>query len=230
MDLPVHYMCSILDRQVHFERSPVSTDERTTLPPPTEKGRTMRARIVDAAAELIFERGVAEVSLNDIREKSGTSKSQLYHYFNDKNDLLRAVIEHQERDVLGNHRPVFESLNSWDDLQRWRDAIVDYQSARGCRGGCPLGSLASGLSELDDRARRQLSGAFESWARIIADGLGRMKDLGDLRADADPEALAISVLASLEGGLLMAETARSTRPLEIALDAALAHLKVFATR
>ena len=207
----------------------MSTDERTALAPPTEKGRAMRARIVDAAAELIFERGIAEVSLGDIQEKSGASKSQLYHYFADKNDLLRAVIERQERDVLGRHRVVFESLGDWDDLQRWRDAIVAFQASRGCRGGCPIGSLASGLAELDDGARDQLSDAFESWVGLIAEGIARMVERGDIRADADAEALAIGVLASLQGGLLMAETARSTRPLEIALDAALAHLKSFAT-
>ena len=74
-----------------------------------------------------------------------------------------------------------------------------------------------------------MSDAFESWAQLIAEGIARMKDRGDIRADADAEALAISVLASLQGGLLMAETTRSTRPLEIALDAAIAHLKEFAT-
>jgi AcrR family transcriptional regulator len=189
----------------------------------------MRRRIVDAAADLIFERGIAEVSLNDIQEKSATSKSQLYHYFDDKNDLLRAVIERQRRDVLGRHQVVFESLTNWDDLQRWRDAIVVHQAQRGCRGGCPLGSLASGLAELDDNARDQLSDAFDGWVQIIAEGVTRMVELGDIRADADAEALAIGVLASLQGGLLMAETARSTRPLEIALDAAIAHLKGFAT-
>ncbi len=189
----------------------------------------MRGRIVDAAADLIFERGIAEVSLSDIQQKSGTSKSQLYHYFDDKNDLLRAVIERQERDVLARHRVVFESLNDWDDWQRWRDAIVEYQASRDCRGGCPLGSLASGLAELDDDARDRLSDAFEGWVRIIAAGVARMIERGDIRADVDAEALAIGVLASLQGGLLMAETARSTRPLEIALDAALAHLKEFAT-
>jgi TetR/AcrR family transcriptional regulator, transcriptional repressor for nem operon len=203
-------------------------DELVAPPPPTQKGREQRQRIVDAAADLVFERGVTEVSLDDIREATGVSKSQLYHYFNNKSDLLHAVIECQRERVLGNHRPTFESLQSWDDLIRWRDMIVAHQAARSCRNGCPLGSLANGLAELDDVARNQLSGAFSSWGRIIAEGLTRMVESHTLRADADPQELAVSVLASLQGGLLMAETARDTRPLEIALDAAIAHLKSFA--
>jgi AcrR family transcriptional regulator len=203
-------------------------DEPGALPPPTQKGREQRQRIVDAAADLVFERGVTEVSLDDIREATGVSKSQLYHYFNNKSDLLHAVIECQRERVLGNHRPTFQSLEGWDDLTQWRDMIVAHQAARSCRYGCPLGSLANGLAELDDVARNQLSGAFSSWGSIIAEGLTRMVESHTLRADADPQELAVSVLASLQGGLLMAETARDTRPLEIALDAAIAHLKSFA--
>ncbi len=205
-------------------------DQPLVSAPPTQKGREKRGQIVDAAADLIFERGVAEVSLDDIREATGVSKSQLYHYFSDKSDLLHAVIECQRERVLGNHRPTFESLEGWDDLEGWRDMIVTFQAAHFCRGGCPLGSLANGLAELDDAARHQLSDAFSSWSRMIANGLTRMVQSEDLRADADPEELAVSVLASLQGGLLMAETARSTRPLEIALDAAIAHLKSFASQ
>jgi TetR/AcrR family transcriptional repressor of nem operon len=197
--------------------------------PLTQKGREKRQRIIDVAADLIFERGVAEVSLDDIRDATGVSKSQLYHYFNDRSDLLHAVIECQRERVLSNHRPTFRSLEGWDDLLQWRDMIVTHQAARSCRSGCPLGSLANGLAELDEVARDQLSEAFASWGDIIADGLTRMVESGDLRADADPKELAVSVLASLQGGLLMAETARDTRPLEIALDAALAHVRTFAT-
>ena len=128
----------------------MGTDERTTLSPPTEKGRAMRARIVDAAAELIFERGVAEVSLDDIREKSGASKSQLYHYFKDKNDLLRAVIEHQERTYWATIVPCSSRSTTGTTCS---DGVMR-SSSTNCRGGVaedvPLGSLASGLSELDD--------------------------------------------------------------------------------
>jgi acyl-CoA synthetase (NDP forming) len=51
---------------------------------------------------------------------------------------------------------------------------------------------------------------------------------GALRGDANPERLAVSTIASLQGGLILAELERDTRPLEIALDAAIAHLKTFA--
>ena len=60
--------------------------------PPTRKGQETRQRIIDATTDLIFERGVGEVSLDDVRAATGTSKSQLYHYFVDKGQLVHAVI------------------------------------------------------------------------------------------------------------------------------------------
>ncbi len=193
----------------------------------TAKGRLTRERIVDAAADLFYERGVREVSLDDVRLATGTSKSQLYHYFSDKDHLVEAVIQCQRERVLGGHRLTFEVLESFDDLARWRDMVVARQAARSCRSGCPLGTLASGLSDVDD-ARAQLVDAFTSWGDLIADGLAHMVESGILRADTDYRALATSILASLQGGLLLAEVERDTRCLEIALDAALAHVGSFA--
>lgn len=198
------------------------------LVPRTRKGRATRQRIVEAGANLVYERGIAGVSLDDVRRTTGTSKSQLYHYFADKNDLIHAIVECQREQVLGSHRPAFESLAGWDDIQRWRDAIVDDQAARDCRGGCPLGSLANELLDLDAQAQGQLSSAFTEWQQLLAEGLDAMAAAGALHAEANTAELALSVIAELEGGLLLSEIAGNTHPLEVALDAAIAHLKAFA--
>src|SRR5271170_1600317 len=114
----------------------MSDGERLSTPP-TRKGQETRQRIIDAAANLIFERGVSQFCLDDVREATGTSRSQLYHYFENKSDLLHAVIEYQRDRVLSVHRPTFAKLESWTELRRWRDMIVATQAARSCRSGCP---------------------------------------------------------------------------------------------
>jgi len=175
------------------------------------------------------QRGVGEVTLDDVLAASGTSKSQLYHYFDGKAGLVYAVIDEQRDRVLGFHRPHFESLSSWDDIEAWRAAVVDAQAMIGCRGGCPLGSLANDLADLDEPARRQLSAAFRDWQSMLSSGLTQMIAAGELRPEADPSSLALATIAALQGGLLLAEVERDTRPLAIALDSAVAHLKSYAT-
>ena len=61
----------------------------------TRKGQETRQRIVSAAADLIFEQGVAHTTIEDVRAAADVSSSQLYRYFDDKPALVRAVIEHR---------------------------------------------------------------------------------------------------------------------------------------
>ncbi|MGH3070312.1 MAG: TetR/AcrR family transcriptional regulator, partial [Streptosporangiaceae bacterium] len=61
----------------------------------TPKGERTRARIVDAAAQLIYERGVAGTTLEDVKAAAEVSGSQLSHYFADKDGLVQAVIDRQ---------------------------------------------------------------------------------------------------------------------------------------
>lgn len=197
--------------------------------PATRKGRETRQRIVEAAADLIYERGFAGVSLDDVGEATGTSKSQLYHYFSDKNALLRAVIACQQHRILDGQRPMLQALASWEDITAWRDAIVALQRRTAFRGGCPLGSLANELAESDEVARVQLADAIGRWEQLLADGLAAMSERGQLRSDAEPATLALGVMASLQGGLLLAKTTRDAHPLEVALDAAIAYLRTFAS-
>src|SRR5260370_17033904 len=68
--------------------------------PLPRRGRETRQRIVAAAAERMFEYGVAETTLEDIRAAAGVSGSQVYHYFEDKQALVRAVIDYQVGAVL----------------------------------------------------------------------------------------------------------------------------------
>ncbi len=203
------------------------TDIEQPKPRPlTSKGRSTRDRIVAAASDLIFERGLDGVSLDDLLRATSTSKSQLYHYFDDKSDLVHAVIECQRDRVLARHLPHMEML---ENLEAWRNMVLAVQGAVECRGGCPLGSLASDLVDFDEVARDELGEAFDRWRRVITVGLARIVRSGVLRRDADVEVLALGILASLQGGLLLAKVERGTRPLEVALASSIDYLRSFAT-
>ena len=68
----------------------------------TPKGERTRARIVAAAARLIYERGVAGTTLEDVRTAAEVSGSQLSHYFAGKDELVQAVIDRQADAIAGN--------------------------------------------------------------------------------------------------------------------------------
>lgn len=190
----------------------------------TRKGQETRERIVVAASRLMFERGVAGTSTEEIQAMAGVSTSQLYHYFGDKQELVRAVISHQTDAILDAQEPLLGNLDSVDSMRAWRDFIVGLQRERECRGGCPIGSLGSELAEEDEEARLDVVAGFDRWEAGIRGGLRAMHERGELVPEADPEQLALSVLVALQGGLLLAQIRRDPAPLEAGLDAMIDHI------
>lgn len=194
----------------------------------TAKGLATRTRIISAAAELVFAHGVARTGIEDVQQQAGVSASQMYHYFTDKNDLIRAVIAHQTDGILAAQRPVLDELDTFAALERWRDLLIDMQEKRHCVGGCPIGSIAAELADDDPHARADLAAGFERWEAPIRAGLARMRARGDLRPDTDTDALALALLVALQGGLLLTQTRRDTAPLRAGLDTVLAHIRTHA--
>jgi TetR/AcrR family transcriptional regulator, transcriptional repressor for nem operon len=185
----------------------------------TPKGEHTRQRIVAAAAQVMFDRSVAETTIEDVRAAAGVSSSQVYHYFKDKKALVQAVIEYQDQTIVGGQEPMLVTLDSLDGLRAWRDFLVEHQEKLGFRG-CPIGSLGSELAETHNQARILVAASFRRWEGAIRSGLRGMQARGEL-GSADPDELALATLAALQGGLLLAQVQRDTRPLEVALDAML---------
>jgi AcrR family transcriptional regulator len=191
----------------------------------TRKGEETRGRIVTAAAQLMFEGGVAGTSLEDVKGAAGVSSSQLYHYFADKRALVRAVIEHQSDAVLAAQQPLLSRLDSLDALRAWRDRAVAIERQLQCKGGCPIGSLAGEIAESDGTAREDIAAGFARWESAIAEGVRAMHDRGELPADTDPDQLALALLAAHQGGLVLTQVRRDTAPLEAVLDAMIDHVE-----
>jgi TetR/AcrR family transcriptional regulator, transcriptional repressor for nem operon len=195
----------------------------------TAKGRATRARIVRAAAELMLERGVARTTIEAIREAAGVSTSQMYHYFGDKGDLVAAVIERTSDQVLGGQELTLHRVDSIEALCRWRDALINVMRGKGCTCGCPIGSLASELSDNDPLARARLARAFDEWEGLLRDGLAAMV-ARQRRIGLDIDRTALAMLAAVQGGLLLSRVRRDTAPLEAAVDILIEKLRGLGVR
>ncbi|MBU4555947.1 MAG: TetR/AcrR family transcriptional regulator [Actinobacteria bacterium] len=192
------------------------TSERPKL---TAKGARTRARIVEEAAALVHERGVAGTTLEDVKVAAEVSGSQMYHYFPDKNELVQAVIDYQADTIVNQNR---QALSSPDGVDAWRNMVITGANVADGKGGCALGSLGGQLAESDPEARALIATGFDEWAAALSDGLTSLHARGKLPSHIDPEDLATTLLATLQGGLLLAQVQRSTRPLQTAVDTLLA--------
>jgi TetR/AcrR family transcriptional regulator, transcriptional repressor for nem operon len=189
----------------------------------TSRGASTQRRIVDATVSLIYAKGVESTTLDDVRAAADVSKSQLYHYFADKDALVREVISAAAAHVLAAQGTALTQLDSLAALRRWCDCILVLNRGH-ANGGCPIGSLASELANKSEQARALLVAGFNTWEDRLAEGFAKMKENGELGRSAVPRTLAIGVLSAVQGGLLLAKTSRSEGPLKVALDLAFDHV------
>jgi TetR/AcrR family transcriptional regulator, transcriptional repressor for nem operon len=189
--------------------------------PRTARGRATRQRILQAATELISERGVAGTSLDDVRELAQASKSQLYLYFPDRDSLLREVAESTCETVIDTQAEALSGFDSIAGVKRYLDATVALQVQQERPSGCPIASLAGQLADHDEQTRLILADGMDRWEEGLRSGLEAMLSRGELKPDADPAALANQSLVVLQGGLLLTQVRRDVAQMQLAADTVL---------
>lgn len=192
----------------------------------TSRGAKTRSKIVATAADLIRVRGVGGTTLDDVVSASNVSKSQLYRHFEDKSALVRAVIEYVGELKISGERERLGKVRTFAGLQRWRDAIVENNALHEGRYGCSLGSLANEVSDHDGIARRQLQDLFIAWQELFEGVLRRLQQEGLIPQDVDITQLATGFVAAVQGGYLLAQTARDVRPMALSIDMAISYVRM----
>ncbi|MFF8867427.1 TetR/AcrR family transcriptional regulator [Streptomyces sp. NPDC015139] len=190
----------------------------------TAKGRATRGRIVEGAAEVLREKGVATATLEDVMARTSTSKSQLFHYFPaGKDELLLAVARFEADRVIEDQQPELGRLDSWEAWARWRDVVVERYEAQG--DTCPLGSLFLQVGRATPGARAIVIELMRRWQESLAAGIRSLQATGRLPAGVDVDARAAALLAAVQGGVsILLSTGRSTH-LRAALDQGIEDLR-----
>lgn len=91
-----------------------------------EYAKATRQALIDAARELFAERGYADTSIEDVVQRARVTRGALYHHFESKSALFRAVVEELEQQVLdGVTSAAMTSSDPWELLVRGTDAFLD---------------------------------------------------------------------------------------------------------
>jgi AcrR family transcriptional regulator len=194
--------------------------------PSTGRGRASRERIVESAAELFAERGIAGTSLDEVLAAAGAGKGQLYHYFRGRDELVAAAVGLRCAQVLAGLTQALGSVSSLAELEQALAGFVAGFEQMGLPG-CPIGTLATEVAGRNESAREQAAAGFDAWEQLFADALERMRERGELRSDASPAALATALLASIEGGMALSQARKDAASLHIAVEAGLGQVRTW---
>ncbi|MCA9281904.1 MAG: TetR/AcrR family transcriptional regulator [Phycisphaeraceae bacterium] len=195
-------------------------------PPPAGSESQTRQRLIDAAMELFWFQGYANTGLAQIARKADALPGSLYHFFPTKEDLLRATLE--ERlvriwpDLLD---PIWGKVD--DPIERVFALLEGYRQGlifMEFGGGCPIGNLALELAETHPNTRPLLAANFDNWTDAVEQCF---KDASDrLPEGTDTRQLAVFVLTTMEGAIMLARTYRDFT----AYDAAVTTLRDYIER
>jgi AcrR family transcriptional regulator len=191
----------------------------------TDKGLATRERIVTGAAEVMREAGAAHVTLDDIRARSRTSKSQLFHYFpGGREELLLAVARHEATRVIDDQQPFLGYLTTWEEWDLWREAVVERYRQQGPT--CPLHMLMSQLDRTTPGAQAVVAELMRNWHQPLHAGITAMQGAGLIRARVNANDAARALVATIQGGVQVLLSTGTTQHLEAGLDLVLDYLRV----
>lgn len=185
-----------------------------------------RARLIEAAMELFVFQGYERTGLAQVAKRAGANPGSLYHFFPSKEDLLAATLEHRKAllypEVLA---PIWERVS--DPIERVFALLAGYRQmliVTEFDHGCPIGNLVLELANSHATIRRLLAENFDNWLAAVTACFEEARER--LPAHVEPRRLAVFVLTTMEGAVMLARTYRDFE----AYDAAVVTLRDYVER
>jgi AcrR family transcriptional regulator len=132
------------------------------------KGEATRLRILDEAARQAALRGLTAVSLGDLAEQIGLSKSGLFKHFDSKEAMQHAVVE-QVMDQFSAFvwRPARELPHGRARLERVFDLWLDWAESEWPKSGCPITAFSTELDDQPGELRDVFQGRLQAWRKTM---------------------------------------------------------------
>jgi TetR/AcrR family transcriptional regulator, transcriptional repressor for nem operon len=179
------------------------------------KGEKTRRRIVGHATLLMYEKGYARTTIDDVIAAAGVTKGSFYFHFSSKEELGYAVIENASEHILGKLRESLDrpDLTPYGRIEAMLQGIQKIVESADCSRGCILGNLALETSNCNDGFRERIARAFRDWSQLIASELEELKLVGELPPYFDSSRYADFAISALEGGIMISKVTHDPSPM-----------------
>jgi AcrR family transcriptional regulator len=165
---------------------------------PRADGLASRRAILEAAARLATVRGLEGLSIGDLAQHIGMSKSGLYAHFKSKEELELATVDTAaeifEGDVI---QKVDPSVRGIARVGALTEAFIQHLMRRVFPGGCFFASVAAQLAPQPGPVRDRVMRLQSAWVAQFTLALRQACQAGDLPRDADVDQLAFEITAMM---------------------------------
>ena len=184
----------------------------------TIKGERTKEKITRAAAELFRRQGFAATSISDLVEAAGVKKGSLYFHFPGKDDLALEVLQQAEIEFMDFLDSALVGPTPAARLDNFFRRALEIHRGSGFVGGCLFGNTALEASDCNLRYACRVAEVFDRWTGKIRVVIAEAQVDGQIRKDLAADVLAQFVVASVEGGIMLARLRKEEEPLSRCLD------------
>jgi TetR/AcrR family transcriptional repressor of nem operon len=179
----------------------------------SRKGDQTRQRIIEKAAQVFNRRGFAGASISDLMEATGLEKGGIYRHFESKQELAAAAFDYAWQAVSApRERGLDERSSSLEKLLLFVQNFVG-EPPRAVTGGCPLLNTAVDCDDGNPVLRSKARAALSAWRSRIAGLVRSGQQNGELRKTIDPDSVAVVMISSLEGAVMIGGLDKTRQPL-----------------
>ncbi len=167
------------------------------------KGQKTRSEILEAAFALFLERGIHATSVDDILEAAHKGKSQFYHYFKNKEDLIHRLLQTHLVELKEGKMPYDIEITNWDDFESWIYKVVEFYRSLGKARGCILGMIGQETTPEQELIRQDIQMIFEAKMRQPRKFFIALEAQGALTHGATAESMTHLLLSMIQGSVLL---------------------------
>ncbi len=175
-----------------------------------------KAQILSAAKAFAQSKGFNAFSYADIAAEVGIRKASIHHHFPTKSDLELELVRLYHQDFLDLMQDI-EKKHS-NALDRLRAYAETYLSTLINGNICLCGMMASDINALPETLKLPLNNFFTAHSQWLAQTLKIGRESGELEFIGEPEQRGQTLLATLQGGLIIARTSDDTNLFQSLLD------------
>lgn len=172
----------------------------------TSKAERTKNFIIEKTAEIFNKKGYAGTSMSDLTEATGLTKGSIYGNFENKEEVALAAFEYNYARVFDKVKAELDKAETfYEKLMVYGRVYKDIIGTVGNRGGCPILNTAVDADDTNVPLQLSAAKAVFSWkknlTKIIEGGIAA----GEFRKGLPVEELAVSIIALIEGGVMISK-------------------------
>ncbi|GAB3893420.1 TetR/AcrR family transcriptional regulator [Spirosoma agri] len=179
------------------------------------KAERTRQFIIETTATIFNTKGYAGTSLADLTEATGLTKGSIYGNFDSKEDVALAVFDHNLAKVkLAVQQRMEKATSNAEKLLVYADVYRSFIRTSFLPGGCPILNTATEADDTNSLLKDRAAKAILDWKKTNIDLLKAGIKSGEFHDTTETERIALSIIALIEGGVMIARVTNNPASLD----------------